>query len=102
MSSRQSQSSERAVASERQYRCDECELAPFASSDAYHNHRTMHQLRADVTLPDGTTDIVSRRSESTILPRAIGRTRAFLDARLEIAEQVPNCPQSIRRRDGSP
>ena len=65
MSSRHSQSSERAVASERQYRCDECELAPFASSDAYHNHRTMHQLRADVTLPDGTTDIVSRRSEST-------------------------------------
>ena len=65
MSSSEPQSSERVVASERQYRCDECEVAPFASSDAYHNHRTMHQLRADVTLPDGTTHIVSRRSEST-------------------------------------
>lgn len=65
MLSPQPQSSEREAAPERQYRCDECEDAPFASSDAYHNHRTLHQLRADVTLPDGTTAKVSRRSEST-------------------------------------
>lgn len=47
------------------YRCDDCNAEPFSSSDKYHNHRTLHQLRADVSLPNGTTEIITRQSEQS-------------------------------------
>jgi len=45
-------------------RCKDCDHTPFTSSDEYHAHRTLHQLRADVTLPDGSTQIITRLNES--------------------------------------
>jgi len=49
---------------EMQYLCTACQHAPFSSTKALHVHRTRHQLRADVTLPDGTSEIITRPNEA--------------------------------------
>jgi hypothetical protein len=49
---------------EMRYLCTACQHAPLSSTKALHVHRTRHQLRADVTLPDGTSEIITRPSEA--------------------------------------
>ena len=45
------------------YRCEDCDHRAL-SSVAYHAHRSLHQLRADVTLPDGSSQVITRSRES--------------------------------------
>ena len=63
MSSPESTAPEEAAA-DTQLRCESCDHAPFPSSKALHLHRAQHQLQADVTLPDGSSVILTRRSEA--------------------------------------
>ena len=55
-------SSDNETGAETRHVCTTCDSL-FPSTRALHVHRSTHQLRADVTLPDGTTEIVSRPNE---------------------------------------